>query len=152
MADVGPEFAENLALWRVPTPKIEAVFLTHFYSDHIGELGELNMQGWAQGRHVPLKVYGPVGLDQVVGGFNPACSFDRQCRNAQHSHSQGLLRLEAAIMAPNPADFVKPGEVPSGRTGVGYDKDGVTVTAIETDHRPVSPPFPNASAKRVARS
>lgn len=141
VVDVGPESPENLALWRIPTPNIEAVFLTHFHSDHIGELGELNMQGWAQGRRQPLKVFGPAGVDQVVGGFNAAYSFDRQYRNAHHSHGQGLLPLEAAVMAPYPADFVQPGDVPAGRTQVIYNAGGVTVTAIETDHRPVAPAF-----------
>lgn len=139
VVDTGPESSENLALWRVPTPQIEAVFLTHFHSDHIGELGELNMQGWAQGRRQPLKVYGPAGLGEVVAGFNAAYSFDRQYRNAHHNHGKGLLPLAAAVMTPYPADFVQPGEVPAGRTKVVYAEGGVTVTAIETDHRPVSP-------------
>lgn len=141
VVDVGPESPENLALWRVPTPSIEAVFLTHFHSDHIGELGELNMQGWAQGRRSPLNVYGPVGVDTVVGGFNAAYGFDREYRHAHHNHGQNLLPLDAAVMVPHPADFVKQGDVPSGRTQVVYNQGGVTVTAIETDHRPVSPAF-----------
>jgi ribonuclease Z len=141
VVDVGPESPENLALWRVPTPRVEAVFLTHFHSDHIGELGELNMQGWAQGRRQPLKVYGPAGLDQVVAGFNAAYSFDRQYRHAHHNHGKGLLPLEAAVMVPFPTDLVKPGEVPSGRSQVIHNEGGVTVTAIETDHRPVTPAF-----------
>lgn len=141
VVDTGPESSENLALWRVPTPRIEAVFLTHFHSDHIGELGELNMQGWAQGRRRPLKIYGPTGLDEVVAGFNAAYSFDRTYRNAHHSHGQGLLPMDAAVMVAFPAEFVKPGDVPSGRTQVIYNSGGVVVTAIETDHRPVSPAF-----------
>ncbi|QJQ32614.1 MBL fold metallo-hydrolase [Sphingomonas lacunae] len=141
IVDIGPESSENLALWRVPTPQVEAVFLTHFHSDHIGELGELNMQGWAQGRRSPLKVFGPAGLEQVVGGFNTAYSFDRTYRNAHHNHGQGLLPIDAAVMVPYPSDFVKPGDTPVGRTQVIYSSGGVTVTAIETDHRPVSPAF-----------
>lgn len=141
IVDVGPEAAENLALWRVPTPKVRAVFLTHFHSDHIGELGELNMQGWAQGRTHPLDVHGPAGLAEVVAGFNGAYSFDRQYRNAHHNHRNGLLPLDAAVMIAHPADFVQPGDVPSGRRQVVYNEGGVTVTAIETDHRPVAPAF-----------
>lgn len=141
IVDIGPEATENLALWRIPTPRVEAVFLTHFHSDHIGELGELNMQGWAQGRVRPLNVYGPVGLDQVVAGFNTAYSFDRQYRHALHSHDSGMLPVEAAVMIAHPADFVQPGDVPSGRTHVVYNQGGVVVTAIEADHRPVSPAF-----------
>jgi ribonuclease Z len=141
IVDIGPEAAENLALWRVPTPRVAAVFLTHFHSDHIGELGELNMQGWAQGRTRPLDVHGPAGLAEVVAGFNAAYGFDRQYRHAHHSHGMGLLPLDAAVMVAHPADFVQPGDVPSGRTQVVYNEAGVTVTAIETDHRPVAPAF-----------
>ncbi len=145
IVDIGPEAAENLALWRVPTPRVAAVFLTHFHSDHIGELGELNMQGWAQGRTRPLDVYGPAGLAEVVAGFNTAYSFDRKYRNAHHSHgdngSEGLLPMEAAVMTAHPAEFVQPGDEPAGRTQIVYNEGGVTVTAIETDHRPVAPAF-----------
>jgi ribonuclease Z len=141
IVDIGPEASENLALWRVPTPQIAAVFLTHFHSDHIGELGELNMQGWAQGRTNPLDVYGPVGLADVVAGFNTAYSFDRQYRHAHHNHGKGLLPLAAGVMIAHTADFVQPGDEPSGRTQIVYNAGGVVVTAIETDHRPVSPAF-----------
>ena len=36
---------------------------------------------------------------------------------------------------------MQPGDVPAGRTQVIYNAGGVTVTAIETDHRPVAPAF-----------
>lgn len=141
IVDIGPESTKNLALWRIPSTRVEAVFLTHFHSDHIGALGDLNMQIWAQGRSRPLDVYGPMGVDQVVDGFNLAYSFDRHYRHALHSHGDDMLPEEAAVMIAHPADFVQPGEVPSGRTQVVYDQGGVMVTAIEADHRPVSPAF-----------
>ncbi|MDH7972110.1 MBL fold metallo-hydrolase [Sphingomonas sp. AR_OL41] len=141
IVDIGPESTKNLAIWRIPATRVEAVFLTHFHSDHIGALGDLNMQLWAQGRSRPLDVYGPTGVDRVVAGFNLAYSFDRDYRHALHSHGGDMLPLAAAVMIPHPADFVKPGDVPSGRTQVVYDQGGVVVTAIEADHRPVSPAF-----------
>lgn len=139
IVDIGPEASENLALWRVPTPKISAVFLTHFHSDHMGELGELNTQSWAQGRRVPLPVYGPIGVDQVVAGFNTAYAFDRSYRHAHHDHGKGLLPLAAAALEARPIAVAKPGEAPQGRRQVVYDEGGVVITAIEADHRPVTP-------------
>jgi ribonuclease Z len=50
VVDVGPESVENLTLWGVPLASIGGVLLTHFHSDHIGDLGELNLQTWAAGR------------------------------------------------------------------------------------------------------
>lgn len=139
LVDIGPEASENLASWRIPTARIEDVFLTHFHSDHIGELGEFNMQGWVQGRRVPLQVHGPDGIEQVVDGFNLAYSLDRGYRNAHHDRGRGLLPLEAGEMQARQITALKAGETPSGRRSVVYERDGLVITAIEVDHRPVTP-------------
>jgi ribonuclease Z len=139
VVDIGPEASENLAIWRIPTPKIEAVFLTHFHSDHIGELGELNVQGWAQGRQTPLNVFGPDGISSVVAGFNQAYGFDNGYRNALHSKDRGLLPLAASKMQGNPVILPVQADANGVRSAVIYDKDGIRVTAIETDHAPVKP-------------
>lgn len=139
LVDIGPEASENLASWRIPTARIEDVFLTHFHSDHIGELGEFNMQGWVQGRRVPLQVHGPDGIEHVVDGFNMAYSLDRDYRNAHHDRGRGLLPLEAGKMQARQITSLKAGEPPSGRRSVVYDRDGLRITAIEVDHRPITP-------------
>ena len=138
IVDIGPEASENLALWRIPSPKIEAVFLTHFHSDHIGELGELNIQGWAQGRQIPLQVYGPEGVASVVAGFNQVYAFDNRYRNALHNHGRGLLPLGAAAMRSN--EFALPAANARGvQSVVIYDRDEIRVTAIKVQHAPVEP-------------
>lgn len=139
LVDIGPEASENLALWRIPTPDVQSVFLTHFHSDHIGELGEFNTQGWVQGRRSPLEVFGPEGVAEVVDGFNAAYSFDRAYRHAHHDHGTGLLPLESARMQARTIPIGPAGDSPQGRTAVILERDGVRVTAIETDHRPVVP-------------
>src|SRR5271170_1913011 len=82
LVDIGPGAWKNLALWRIPAARIAAVMFTHFHSDHIGDLGEANLETWAQGRDHPLRVYGPPGVDQVVGGFEEAYSLDEGYRIA----------------------------------------------------------------------
>ncbi|MFM8480055.1 MAG: MBL fold metallo-hydrolase [Gammaproteobacteria bacterium] len=139
LIDIGPESSENLALWRVPIAEVEHVFLTHFHSDHIGELGEFNMQSWVQGRRSPLQVHGPDGVEQVVAGFNDAYALDRSYRNAHHDRGRGLLPLDAGVMTARRITDLKAGETPRGRRTVVYERDGVVVTAIEVDHRPVTP-------------
>lgn len=139
LVDIGPEASENLALWRIPIAEVEHVFLTHFHSDHIGELGEFNMQGWVQGRRLPLQVHGPDGVEQVVAGFNAAYALDRTYRNAHHDRGRGLLPLSAGVMTARRITDLKAGETPQGRRTVVYEGDGVIVTAIEVDHRPVTP-------------
>jgi ribonuclease Z len=59
-------------------------FLPHFHSDHIGDLGEFNMNTWAMGRPGPLRVYGPPGVERVVAGFAEAYALDTQYRIAHH--------------------------------------------------------------------
>ncbi|MYF04588.1 MAG: MBL fold metallo-hydrolase, partial [Holophagales bacterium] len=66
LIDVGPGSTENLRLWGLPMGSLAGVLLTHFHSDHIGELGEVVFASWTGGRAVPLDVYGPVGVEQVV--------------------------------------------------------------------------------------
>ena len=57
----------------IPMGSLEAVFLTHFHSDHIDGLGELEMTHWAAGAaEAPLPVYGPEGVEEVVDGINQA--------------------------------------------------------------------------------
>ena len=139
LVDIGPEASENLAVWRVPAPKVKAVFITHFHSDHIGELGEFNVQGWAQGREVPLEVYGPVGIEHVVAGFNQVYAYDSTYRNTHHARDRGILPFVASSMQANTISLIQPGDTPTGRTAVVYENGDLTVTAIETDHRPVVP-------------
>src|ERR1700753_1811737 len=47
--DAGSGGTKNLALMNLPPARVEAVFLTHFHSDHIDGLGELMLQRWGGG-------------------------------------------------------------------------------------------------------
>ena len=84
VVDVGPESVEHLVLWGIPLSEIGGVLLTHFHSDHIGDLGELNLQTWAGGRPAPLPVCGGPGVAAVVDGFNAAYRLDQGYRTAHH--------------------------------------------------------------------
>ena len=70
MVDTGPESWKVLALMGFSGQRIAAVLLTHFHSDHFGDLGEFRLQTWIAGRKAPLSVYGGPGVDQIVAGFN----------------------------------------------------------------------------------
>src|SRR5881628_2397858 len=72
IVDTGPGSWRTLALRRVRGEAIGAVFLTHLHSDHIGELGEFNLQTWVAGRPGPMRVYGPDGVTDVVQGYTQA--------------------------------------------------------------------------------
>lgn len=138
IVDSGPESTKNLMQWGVPLDRTAGVLLTHFHSDHIGDLGELNLQTWVPGRPAPLPVYGGPGVEQVVEGFNLAYAQDRGYRTAHHT---------AAIMPPATSTLVaKPVALPAAapgqpRTTVIHDDGQMRITAIETNHAPVAPAY-----------
>jgi len=137
IVDVGPESVENLVLWGIPLASVGGVLLTHFHSDHIGDLGELNLQTWAGGRPAPLTVYGGPGVESVVDGFNRAYQLDQGYRTAHHT---------AKVMPPATWPMVAhtialdgPETPAKNRTATVLDDGGLRITAIEVDHAPIAP-------------
>lgn len=49
LVDVGPGVVNNMNLSGLPAGKISALFLTHYHSDHISDMGELDFMTWARG-------------------------------------------------------------------------------------------------------
>lgn len=58
LVDAGGGSWRNMALWKMPSDLVAGVLLTHFHSDHIQDLGEINNKTWAAGRSNNLIVYG----------------------------------------------------------------------------------------------
>jgi len=141
LVDTGPGAWKNLALWHIPAARIAAIMLTHFHSDHIGDLGEINMQTWAQGREHPLRVYGPPGVEQVVGGFEKAYSLDEGYRIAHHG--AGLMPPANWQMQPLAVRIdTPPGVSPcAGGSATVLEENGLKVTAFTVDHAPVAPAY-----------
>jgi ribonuclease Z len=133
IVDTGPGSWRTLGLRRVRGEAIGAVFFTHLHSDHIGDLGEFNLQTWAAGRPGPLRVYGPEGVAEVVTGFTAAYSADTRFRVAHHGAA--FLPPERAAMLPT---TIRLDDVESARV---LDEDGVVVTAFRVAHDPVRPAF-----------
>ncbi|MDO8863442.1 MBL fold metallo-hydrolase [Haliea sp. E1-2-M8] len=131
--DAGSNGVRNLVRMRYPVGAIEAVFLTHFHSDHIDGLGELATLRWVQGSHQdPLPVYGPTGVEQVVDGFNRAYALDVRYRTAHHG--EAVVPLRGAGMR---AHSLGPGGGGKLRAiNLGGD---LKVTAFRVDHDPASP-------------
>lgn len=133
VVDTGPGSTRKLELMKLQPGIIEAVLLTHFHSDHIGELGELMLKRWAGGsRPAPLDVFGPQGVETVVEGFNLAYSIDSAQRVAHHG--PGIVPPTGAGGHARSFDF------PDGKDAVIIiASDGLKVTAFLVDHRPVEP-------------
>jgi ribonuclease Z len=139
VVDIGPESTEVLNAWRLPMERLGGVFITHFHSDHIGELGEFNMQSWAQGRGKPLSVYGPPGVERVTAGFAEAYALDRDYRVAHHGAD--LLSPDHWPMSPVAVALDGPPLPTRDRRAIMLKDGDLTVTAIEANHSPIEPAY-----------
>jgi ribonuclease Z len=129
LVDVGTGSWETLQAAGVPGETLAAIFLTHFHTDHIGDMSEANLGSWIAGRPGPLPVYGPEGAARVAAGENDALALDHLYRTAHHGK---------AIAAPRSAGFAAI-EFDGASPTVVYEADGLKVTAFPVRHDPVKP-------------
>lgn len=132
--DTGPGSTRKLVLTGLDISSVNALFLTHFHSDHISDLGEFMLQHWTgSGVSEPLKIFGPPGVEDVVEGFLGAYRLDRGYRIDHHG---------AEVMPPSGFG----GEAHTFDLGtdlmssdVVYEAGDVQVVAFNVDHPPVVP-------------
>jgi ribonuclease Z len=131
VVDVGPGSQEVAQLVGLPRAALGGVLLTHFHSDHIGELGEWAMQSWVAGRTDAFHVFGPPGVKRVAKGFQQAYGLDDEYRIAHH----GVENL------PRTATVWTIHEIPldPSEASVIYDEGGLKIEAFAVDHFPVEP-------------
>lgn len=128
LVDAGSGSAQVTMLGRLPVASMRAIFLTHYHSDHIGAIGDHNINSWAAGRSAPLQIVGPEGVEEVVAGFNRAFAMDAAYRTEHHG--MALMPPELGVLA---ARTIEPGLV--------HDEDGLRIRAFPVDHAPVAPAF-----------
>ena len=134
VVDTGPGSWNRLALWHVDGKRIGAVLLTHFHSDHIGDLGEFNLQTWGAGRTEPLLVVGPPGVERVTAGFQEAYALDTGYRIAHHGAD--FLPADRERMRPMAIEAA-----PLAAPVTVLEEGGLKITAFAVDHQPVSPAY-----------
>ena len=64
--DSGRGAVLQLARAGIPVDQIHPVFVSHHHYDHIGDLGDVILTSWLQGRKRALRVVGPPGTAAVV--------------------------------------------------------------------------------------
>ncbi len=141
LVDVGPESTENLQLWRMPLATVRAVFVTHLHSDHIGDLGEFNMQSWVAGRAAPLEVVGPQGVAALAAGLNEAYGPDHGFRNAHHEHDGIKLPIALGLLKAKTIALPATPDPKAVQQKLAWSQDGLTVTAIRVEHHPATPAY-----------
>ncbi len=134
LIDVGPGSWRQVAVNRIPAQNVSAVLLTHFHSDHIGDLGEATTQSWLAGRAKLLEVYGPPGVEKIVAGFAAAYSQDVDYRVAHHTDA--MLPRSAAGAVAREVKLKSDAEA-----AVVFDRNGLKVTAFKVEHDPVKPAY-----------
>lgn len=132
--DTGDGSARRMTLMGLSPGLIDAIFITHFHSDHIGGLGEMMLQRWAAGNHSdPCPVFGPQGVESVVQGFNEAYALDKTYRVAHHGPA--IVPPSGAGGVAHPFTLAKD----SDASQVLLTQDGLTITAFAVNHAPVFP-------------
>jgi ribonuclease Z len=126
VVDAGAGSAQVATLGRLPLERLEAIFLTHFHSDHIAALPEFNLNSWVAGRPRPLSVFGPPGVSEVVNGLNAAYRLDQTYRVAHHGEQ--LLPPDLGVMRANLME-----------AGAVLDLGDLSITSFEVNHDPVRP-------------
>lgn len=135
IVDAGAGSWQRASSWQMPAGRVTSVLFTHFHSDHIGDLGEVNLQSWVGGRPQPLAVYGGPGVERVVAGFNEAYAMDREHRVAHHGAD--YLKPELGPMEAHVVGGVTHG----GGSVVVLERNGLKITAFPVDHQPIEPAF-----------
>jgi len=123
LIDAGRGASIRLGQLGVPLGKIDAVFISHFHSDHINGLGDIYSTGYIPvptlgGRKDALNVYGPAGTQRLVEGMRAAYALDVETRMAD-----GEVKESATQMIGHEFD-----------EGVVFEKEGVRVTMFKVFH------------------
>ena len=114
-----------IRMWQIKVPmgKLDALFITHFHSDHVSGIPDLWLTGWLGPefgrRAAPFRVIGPTGTKPLMENIEKAFAADVKIRLEDE-------KLPPAGIAIAAEEF--------DRDGVVYERNGVKVTAFEVDH------------------
>lgn len=131
MFDVGAGVVQKSENIQLPLDQLDAIFITHYHSDHFMDLPNLINRSWVLGRTNDLHVYGPDGLDTLMEAVDQLLHIENQHRVDHHG---------AALMDISKAKGISHEfkNIPNGKEIV-FQKDGITITAFDVNHEPIEP-------------
>ena len=104
---------------------LSLIFISHLHSDHYLELGPLIHTAWTAGLKTKVDIYGPVGIDNYWFGFLASMKADIDLRIVDEGR-------------PNLRDLVEIHVIDAGHV---MEREGVSVSAIRTEHPPLIDTF-----------
>ena len=126
LIDSGAGSTDNINRLGLPMNRLQGLLLTHFHSDHIAEIYEVNLASWIQARPQPLTIFGPQGVDEVTNAVNAGYRQDRIYRTGHHGEDllpPALGVLQHKTIAP----------------GVILEDGDLKITAYVAEHPPIEP-------------
>ncbi len=123
MVDAGRGAVTQLVKLGHDPVDIDYIFITHHHFDHIGNLGDLIMAAWNNGRDRPVHIFGPDGTADIIDHLF-----------AIYRRDIGFRLLEERVLGhemPDIRDLVQVTDIVSGG---GYQGDGWSVVAGQVEH------------------
>lgn len=129
LVDAGRGVPIRLRQLNIPLGKINALFITHYHSDHTSGIPDVWLTGWLPSpyarRTTPFHVIGPVGARALMSNLEKAYALDIKIRVEDEK-----IPLTGITTLVDEFD----------RDGIVYEKNGVRVIAFEVDHGPAIKP------------
>ena len=131
MFDAGRGVSIRMRQLRVQLARINALFLTHYHSDHTSGVPDVWLTRWiafseAAKATTPFNVIGPTGAKELMFHLEKAYAADVKIR------MQDIPPKDPQGIATTVQEFE--------RDGVVYEQAGVKVIAFEVDHGPAAKP------------
>lgn len=126
LIDSGSGSTDNINRLGLPMNRLQGLLLTHFHSDHIAEIYEVNLGSWVAGRPKPLTVFGPPGVDEIVDAVNAGYRQDRVYRSGHHG--EDLLPSALGVLQHKTI-----------AAGTALEDGDLKITAYMSEHPPIEP-------------
>jgi len=121
VVDCGLGVTKGLVDQGMQLKDLSLIFISHMHSDHYLELGPLLHTAWTAGLKTQVEVYGPAGLEDYWNGFLASMKADIDLRIEDEGRPdlRGMLQIHVID------------------AGTVFERNGLTVSAIRTEHPPL---------------